>query len=390
MADALGIAALPLRQFVVKLHSRCNLACDYCYIYTMDDQRWRDRPRVLTPKLAERTAARIAEHAHLHGIPEVRVVLHGGEPLLAGTAAIGHCVRAIRTALGERTRAVITLQTNGTLLTETRLRALAALDVRIGVSMDGTRASQDRRRDHRGRPSHDLVAAGLSRLRAPYARHRYAGLLATIDLAADPVETYEALLAHRPPMVDFLLPHGNWSSPPPGRSARPDETPYADWLIAVFDRWYRAPVRETGVRLFEEIIQGLLGGTSRMEGIGLGRLALAVVETDGSIEMSDTLASAYHGAASTGLHVDTDSFDAVLSVPAVRAQQAGAGGLPLACRDCGLRRVCGGGLRAHRYRAGHGFDNPSVYCPDLMRLIRYIRTALAGDVAVLRETAATR
>jgi uncharacterized protein len=381
------MAGIPLRQFVVKLHSRCNLACDYCYVYTMDDQRWRDRPRVLSPKLAERTAARVAEHAHRHGIPEVRIVLHGGEPLLAGTAAITHFVTTVRAALGDRARAVITLQTNGTLLTEGRLRTLAALGVRVGVSLDGTPASQNRRRDHRGRGSHDLVAAGLARLRAPHLRHLYAGLLATIDLAADPVATYEALLAHQPPKVDFLLPHGNWSAPPPGRAAGAEETPYADWLIAVFDRWYRAPRRETGIRLFEEIIRGLFGGTSRMEGIGLGPLALAVVETDGSIEMSDTLASAYHGAASTGLHVDTDSFDAVLSVPAVYAQQSGAEGLPLLCRGCGVRRVCGGGLRAHRYRAGHGFDNPSVYCPDLLSLIRHIRTTLADDVAALRETA---
>jgi len=389
MSDAVATVLHPLRQFVVKLHSRCNLACRYCYVYTMDDQRWRARPRVLSPKLAERTASRIAEHANRHDIPEMRIVLHGGEPLLAGTEAISHFVHAVRAALGDRTSAVITLQTNGTLLTETRVRALAALDVRIGVSLDGTRASQDRRPDHRGRSSHELVVAGLSQLHAPYARSRYAGLLATIDLAADPVETYEALLAHRPPMVNFLLPHGNWTSLPPGRTTSRDESPYADWLIAVFDRWYGAPRRETGVRLFEEIIQGLLGGTSRMEGIGLGPLALVVVETDGAIEMSDTLASTYHGAASTGLHVDTDPFDAVLSLPVVRAQQSGADGLPTVCYGCGLRRVCGGGLRAHRYRAGHGFDNPSVYCPDLTRLIRHIRATLARDVAALRETAST-
>jgi len=388
MAGAPGIAPHPLRQFVVKLHSRCNLACEYCYIYTMDDQRWRERPRVLSPKLAELTARRIADHAHRHKVPEVRIVLHGGEPLLAGTAAITHFVSAVRTALGDRTRAVITLQTNGTLLTETRLRALAALGVSIGVSLDGTEASQDRRRDHRGASSHCLVTAGLARLRAPHRRHLYAGLLATIDLAADPVETYEALLTHEPPQVDFLLPHGNWSAPPPGRDVGATATPYADWLIAVFDRWYRAPSRETGIRLFEEIIRGLLGGTSRMEGIGLGPLVLAVVETDGSIEMSDTLASAYHGAASTGLNVEDDSFDAVLSVPAVREQQLGADGLAAACRRCTVHRVCGGGLRAHRFRAGHGFDNPSVYCRDLLGLIRYIRTTLARDVAAIRAASA--
>ncbi|WP_442788667.1 hypothetical protein [Dactylosporangium sp. NBC_01737] len=34
---------------------------------------------------------------------------------------------------------------------------------------------------------------------------------------------------------------------------------------------------------------------------------------------------------------------------------------------------CGGGLFAHRYSADRGFDNPSVYCPDLMERIQHIR-----------------
>jgi uncharacterized protein len=34
---------------------------------------------------------------------------------------------------------------------------------------------------------------------------------------------------------------------------------------------------------------------------------------------------------------------------------------------------CGGGLRAHRYRTGSGYDNPSVYCADLKELIESMR-----------------
>ncbi|GAB3469297.1 FxsB family cyclophane-forming radical SAM/SPASM peptide maturase [Actinophytocola sediminis] len=381
-------AAQPFRQFVLKIHSRCNLACDYCYVYTMADQSWRTRPRVLSAELRERAAWRIAEHAHRHGLTEVRIVLHGGEPLLAGATAIADCVHTIRDALGQRVRALITVQTNGTLLTERRLRPLAELGVRFSVSLDGVRESQDRRRDHRGRGSHDLVLAGLRRLREPDLRAHYAGILATIDLAADPVRTYEALVAQAPPTVDFLLPHGNWSTPPPGRVPGDPATPYGDWLIAVFDRWYGAPVRETSVRSFEEIIHGLFGGTPRVEGLGLAAPAMVVVETDGAIELSDNLRSTYPGAASTGLDVRRHSFDEALALPALRAQRLGERGLPAACRGCAVRRVCGGGLRAHRYVAGAGFDHPSVYCADLIRLIRHVRGVLTREVAALRAVGA--
>ena len=70
-----------LRQFILKVHSRCDLACDHCYVYTMADQRWRERPVVMSRRTARQAADRIAEHAHAHGLAGVDVVLHGGEPV---------------------------------------------------------------------------------------------------------------------------------------------------------------------------------------------------------------------------------------------------------------------------------------------------------------------
>jgi len=360
-----GVRVRPFRQFVVKVHSRCNLACDYCYVYEMADQRWRSRPRVMSPENVEHTAARIAEHAHAHGLSDVEVVLHGGEPLLAGPAVVEHLVTAVRSRVPAR----FSVQTNGTLLDRRFLEVLLALDVRVGVSLDGDAEATAR---HRG-DSHTAVLDGLSALRSPEFRPLFAGLLAVVDLRNDPVGTYESLLAFEPPAVDFLLPHGNWSAPPPGFG-------YADWLIAVFDRWYGAPVRETGVRLFEEVVHVLLGGRSRVEGVGLSPALQVVVETDGMIEQSDILASAFEGAAVTGLHVARDPFDAALGLPDVRARQAGLAGLSASCRACDLHAACGGGLRAHRYREGAGFDRPSVYCADLYRLIRHVRERLARDL----------
>ena len=75
---------VPLDQFVLKVHSRCDLACDHCYVYESADQSWRGRPIGMPDEAISRTAGRIAEHAAQHGLSTVQVVLHGGEPLLAG------------------------------------------------------------------------------------------------------------------------------------------------------------------------------------------------------------------------------------------------------------------------------------------------------------------
>ncbi|MCD0452585.1 FxsB family radical SAM/SPASM domain protein [Actinocorallia sp. API 0066] len=379
-----GWRPTPFREFVLKIHSRCNLACDYCYMYESPDQGWKTQPRRMARTTVDLAVSRIAEHAHAHRLPALTVVLHGGEPLLAGVEHLRHTVTALRAALPD-TRVAVQVQTNGTLLDPVFLDLFAALDVRVGVSLDGDAWAHDRHRTRRdGGGSHADVLRGLDLLTSPRYRPLFGGLLATIDLANDPVVTYEALLAHGPPEIDFLLPHGTWDLPPPGRP--PDlSTPYGDWLVKVFDRWYGAPVRETRIRLFGEILHLLLGRPSRSETIGLSPVAVVVVETNGRIEQVDSLKSAFDGASRTPLHLARDSFDDALLVPGVAARQIGARALSPACLSCDLHRVCGAGLYPHRHRSGTGFHNPSVYCPDLYRLITHTHQTLTTSLTTLRS-----
>ncbi|MGI5231918.1 FxsB family cyclophane-forming radical SAM/SPASM peptide maturase [Actinoallomurus sp. CA-142502] len=366
----------PFRQFILKVHSRCNLACTYCYLYTMADQRWRHRPPVMSARIADLAAARIAEHVRSHDLTDIAVVLHGGEPLLAGPDRLRHVVTAVRGAVGDAATVDFSLQSNGTLLDRRFLTLFDELGIRVGVSLDGDAAAHDRARRRPRGGSHAQVTRGLDALTGPEFGHLFSGLLCVIDLANDPIATYEALLAFSPPAIDLLLPHANWSNPPAGPAGA-----YAAWLIPIFDRWFHAPVRETRIRLFEEIINVLLGGASAVEGIGTSPAAMIVVETDGQIEQSDILAAAFDGAAYLGLDVGDDDFDAALRHPATIARQLGMTGIPGQCRECRWAAVCAGGHYSHRYQDQKGFDHRSVYCADLFALFDHIRTALVTALA---------
>jgi uncharacterized protein len=370
----------PLRQFVVKLHSRCNLACDYCYVYRHADQGWRAQPTVMATATIDLLAARIGEHALRHGLPRVALTLHGGEPLLAGPERIEHLVTAVRAALPAGTAADVTVQTNGILVDDAFLALAHRHAIGIGVSVDGGRAAHDRhRRFADGRPSFARVAGALRRLAGEEHRDVYAGLLCTVHLANDPVSTYEELLRFAPPQIDLLLPHGNWVTPPPGLTPGGPGTPYGDWLIAVFDRWYAAPRRETGIRLFESMISLLLGGPSRSEVLGAVAADAVTVETDGTLEGSDALKSTAPGMAVTSLNVREHSFDEVAAHPVIASLRRTPGGVAPACRRCPEAAVCGGGLPAHRF-AETGFLHASVYCIDLYRLIRHVRGRITADL----------
>ncbi|MDG4759426.1 FxsB family cyclophane-forming radical SAM/SPASM peptide maturase [Micromonospora sp. WMMD710] len=353
---------------MLKVHSRCDLRCDHCYVYEHADQTWRGRPVRMAPATVRAAAKRIAEHAREHELPVVHVVLHGGEPLLLGAAGLREVLAELRAAITPWTRLDLRMQTNGVLLDEELCRVLVDHDVQVGVSFDGDRAANDRHRLFaHGGSSHDQVRRALALLRHPDHRTSYAGILCTIDVRNDPDRVYEALLAERPPRVDLLLPHATWDRPPdrPGTGS----TPYADWLGRIYRRWVDEG-RPVSIRLFEALAPGG-GGT---EAFGLAPADVLVVEADGSWEQVDSLKTAYHGAAETGFDVFGHSVDEASRHPGVAVRQTGVDGLCATCRACPVMDRCGGGLYAHRWRTGSGFDNPSVYCEDLLRLIDTVDT----------------
>ncbi|TDE59747.1 FxsB family radical SAM/SPASM domain protein [Nonomuraea mesophila] len=376
-----GWRSAPFREFVLKVHGRCNLACDYCYMYELADQSWRTRPGAMSTKILDQTARRIGEHAAAHALPEVCVVFHGGEPLLAGPQFIDEASATLRAAMPSDTTLRLSVQTNAVLLNEEFLRVFDRHDIDVGVSLDGNRHANDRHRRHaNGRSSYEEVVRGLRLLNRPSYRRLFSGLLCTIDVDNDPVDSYEALLEFEPPTMDFMLPHANWNEPPPHWRDDPEHTPYGDWLVAIFERWYSAPSEETVVRTLRAVVDEMLGGRSNDEVIGLAAIRLIEVETSATVEQVCSLKSAFEGATATGFDIFSHSFDDALKHPGVVARQAGLDALSDTCMGCRVRDICGGGHYVHRYRAGSGFRHPSVYCADLYRLVTYIAQRIAADL----------
>jgi uncharacterized protein len=367
-------------QYVLKVHSRCDLACDHCYVYEHADKSWKDKPRVISLATADMAARRIAEHAAAYRLPRVRVVLHGGEPLLASREVMREILSSLAAQITPVTSLDIRIHTNGVRLDRQWCELFAEYAVMVGVSLDGDRAANDRhRRFSDGRSSHPQVLRALALLRRPEFRHLYAGLLCTIDLASDPVAVYQALMAEQPPRLDLLLPHATWDNPPYRPAGLPH--PYADWLLTIYRCWVRDH-RPVPIRLFDSVQSAARGGPSWTEMIGLDPVDLLVIDTDGSWEQADSLKTAFDGAPTTGMRLQSHSVADAARHPGVAARQGGLAGLCTVCRACPVVQICGGGMYAHRYRTGTGFDNPSVYCPDLMEMISQL-TANTPEVTLI-------
>jgi len=369
-----GWTPVPFSEVILKVHQRCNLACDYCYVYEHADQSWSDRPRSMPDTVRDAAIERVMTHVRQHGLTRLRVVLHGGEPLLYGVDRLNLLADLVRGSAPPSCQVEIGMQSNGVRLDEATVRALVHHRIKVSVSVDGTPDDHDlHRRFRNGDGSFAAVARGIELLRRPEHRSAYSALLSTVNLSADPIATYEQLLAFDPPMIDLLLPHATWASPP----ARPTGSPtYADWLIAFFDRWF-TDSPPTRVRLFEAAIHLVLGGGSTSEQLGLSPFGTVVIESDGAIEQVDALKVAYPGAGATGLNVQHDELDAALADPGVVARQIGRRALADECLSCPVVGLCGGGHYVHRYRPGTGFRSPSVYCDDLNVFVRHVHKTVA-------------
>jgi uncharacterized protein len=357
---------------LLKVASRCNLNCGYCYVYQMGDEGWRDQPKLMSAAILECVAYRLGAQLQLQGTP-FSVVFHGGEPLLLGPASLEQFCAGLRAALPHPCG--IHVQTNGVLITDAIVDALVRYDVGVSISIDGSKQAHDRfRRDHRNRGSFERVMRGITRLtERPDARPLFAGVLAVIDPESNPQEIYEALKATGAPSLDILPRDGNWDLLPfAKRSAESIE--YGDWLARLLTIYLSDP-QPPRVRLLDDMLRVMLGGHAQKEGVGAADYGILVIEADGRVEKNDTLKVAGVGADrfERRWSVVNNPIDEILASAEFQAYYQQQRPVSAVCAACPDLRVCGGGMVAHRWSAARGYDNPTIFCADQRHLIARMR-----------------
>ena len=361
---------------LLKLASRCNLDCSYCYVYRMGDDGWKAQPKRMADGTMEAIGRQLAALVRVQEQP-FSVVFHGGEPLLVGPSRFARLCGDLRNVLPESCR--FHLQTNGILLTDEIIRTCAHFDVRVSISIDGpARVHDSHRTDHRGIGSHDRVLAGIRKLVIhPLGANLFSGVLAVVDVSSDPIEVYEFLKSTGAPSIDFLYRDGNHQVLPVGKASFLS-TEYGDWMGRLLD-YYLDDQEPTRIRVLDDMLKLLLGGTGCKEGLGLTEYGILVVETDGTIMKNDTLKSASRFAdrfGTTRSILRDDLTDIVSSTEFLEYHHSQRPCAP-ECKTCPDLNICGGGMPAHRWSDELGFAGPSVFCADQRYLIEHMRWHLA-------------
>jgi uncharacterized protein len=357
-----------IHQVILKVAERCNLDCAYCYMYHGIDQSWRRRPTFMSEDVYLRTLFMLRGYCDHHE-SEISLSFHGGEPTLCGKDKLDRWFTLARSLLDGRL-AMMSLQTNGTLWDSDWAELFRAHGVGVGLSIDGPASVHDSQRvDHAGRGSHaDVEATLVEMLEAELDPL----VLAVVHPGSSGEEIYQYFRSLGVRQLDLLIPDVTRRQAEAIRR-RHGPTPIADVLLPLFDAWLDEDDPEVQIRLFRSMIAQIAGIPGGIDAFGNRPTSYLVVESDGAIEGNDVFKICGHGLANTGLNVLTHSFDDITAETGFVGRLMFEGlPLPHGCLDCRWRDACAGGYPPHRFVRGTGFDNPSVWCADLMAMFDHV------------------
>lgn len=362
-----------IHAIILKLATLCNLNCSYCYVYNHEDKSFRQRPKFISDAVFERALVAISEYCGRRPGHAMAITFHGGEPTLIGARRFDRLATKAREFLGDHLSG-LSMQTNATLLSDEWIDVLRRHEVQVGVSLDGPASVHDMFRvDHKGRGSYRRVAAGLKKLQDSGLDP---GLLCVVNPHLSGLETFRHFRALGLQRMNFLMPDATHDSKQ-RLYGHLGATPVADYLIPIFDDWFERDDPDIKISLFNDLLRVMMGGTPEVDAFGNALMSYIVIETDGSIEALDVLRVCKENIARSGLNVLQDGLDDLQrALPVVH--QAIYEGFPLspACQRCSERDICGGGYLPHRYSHVNGFDNPSAWCADILKLFGHVQARL--------------
>ena len=202
----------------------CNMRCGYCFYRAASENR---ENRIMRPETADELIRKLSA---FHPTA-LSVVFQGGEPTLAGLAFFRRSVRQMKETVGCPIR--FSMQTNGLLIDDAWAAFFKENDFLIGLSLDGSRKTNDRYRlDKNGESVFPQVLSAVSVLKNHGVDFN---ILSVIDdrNAAEIETTWRYFKKHGFRFLQFI-PYVDEEA---GVALSPES--YGTFLKRSFDLWYQ-------------------------------------------------------------------------------------------------------------------------------------------------------
>ncbi len=375
MFERSNIIIMKINTIVLKVASRCNLNCSYCYVYNKGDETYKYKPKIFSQELIHILLQRVLDYMNKYKINLYTIVFHGGEPLLAGIEYYKNFIKIYESIFCTTDKTInFVMQTNGTLLNEEFTQSLFELDISIGISMDTTQATNSKYRVyHNNKSSYNEIKNGIDLCNKIIGN---AGILSVINVDDTPFDAYSHIKSLKVNYANLLFPDENHDTiilnDTRGRIGK--------WLIEMFDLWFfDKDKNKPEIPLFSTLVKLIFAFPDGNDIMGKGFGGTMIIETNGDIETNDTLRVCKSGITKSNYNIKYHELESIENVALAELYYYAHHRLPQTCTECVLEDICAGGYLINRYSNERGFNNESVYCEDIAKLICHVQNIIVRE-----------
>jgi len=355
---------------IVKLTSRCNLRCRYCYHF----KHLMPGPDVsdMTPSIIAQTIEQLIRHncSHAH------FIWHGGEPLLKWEGMVDFIVgeqeKACKKYGKPSLRVSNAIQTNGTLLTNEIIEELVAHGFHVGISLDGFEALHKENR-HTTRTQYGTIVDALAHLGKLSARYGVLCVVGnnSIGHESEILHSFIRSGAKNIGLLPLIVCNAT------GELGKDTITPqlYGEFMCKFFHAWLDSGVKGISIREFDDFLRFRQGVRKKMC-VNSGECDIYyTVMPDGNIYPCDCFASSEKNY----LRNVCDGLDGLEHVGPIRELMRASTLVPARCQHCAYKEMCKGGCSYYRWIADRYFNSPSYFCAAYRMLYQCIDESLRDN-----------
>lgn len=351
-------------------------------MYELVDQSWKNQPKKMAESTITQFFMQLEDYIVLNELNRFSLVLHGGEPLLAEKSVIESVL--LKASIISKKYSIdinCSLQTNAILLDKEWIDLFKKFSCLIGISHDGPAQLNDVNRQFFSGSGTESFITEKIHLIKHHAPEIFSGVLTVINPSGNGADVVDYFYGLGVPKIDFLLPDQNHViSSDSYPSASDSHDLYTSYLIQAYTKWRQIDDPNFDIRIFREIVLGVLGRQPMLDSLGLSDVGIFVLETDGGLEPIDTFKCCGESYTKLNLNISNSSLEDLENHPSLIALVNKSSSLSTKCLSCEYLEMCGGGYMPHRFN-GFDFKSPSVYCNTLFSLCSFIKEDINNAIS---------
>lgn len=345
--------------FIVKVTSRCNIRCKYCYHFSS--------PRIeINKDMPKDVASDLIKESINYNKIETNFIWHGGEPLLMGKKYFEFLINEQKIHnIHKKLLIRNSIQTNGLLLNDDWINFFINNDFHIGISLDGYFENHIQNRNITQEDFFKILS-NINKLQEKNAKF---GILCVVS---------QNLVGNEKKLIDFFFENkiynigflpkviANDANINKDESISPVE--YGYFLCNFFDLWINSNNTKLVIREFDEYFRSKLGIYNKLCTNSNNCINYMTILPSGEVFLCDCFEQNSKnkvGHISEGLYT-------LRKARSLHNLKKFSSFVPQQCIQCEYHKICNGGCKYFRLLSDKEYSMPHFYCQSFYNLYKMI------------------